>query len=209
MTADVANRHQVRFGPVTQARLDLFGSLLLKWTAAINLVSKASATELWTRHILDSLQIFPFRGSHGARWLDMGSGGGLPGMAIAIVAAELDPSLQMILVESDQRKAEFLRHVSRETGVDVAVEAQRLEQLAPQGADIVSARALAPLPDLCAHAHHHLNAKGRGIFLKGAGASQEIEAARRDWRFDLQRHPSQTDPAASVIILSGLHPAHG
>lgn len=189
---------------VTHQRLDLFVSQLHKWNGAINLVAKASLDDVWTRHITDSLQVLPFRDPSALTWLDLGSGAGLPGMVVAIALAEVAPDFRMTLVESDQRKAEFLRSVSRETGVDVTVLARRVEEVPPYHAKTVSARALAPLVRLCDFASRHLAPGGKAIFLKGAQADRELDVARTAWAFDLERQQSKTDPAGSVLVLSNI-----
>lgn len=196
-----------RFSETTVARLERHLELLARWNTAINLVSPESLREAWTRHVSDSIQVFSLRGEACGHWADLGSGAGYPGMVVAVLARELAPEMRVSLVESDHRKAEFLRTVSRETDVPVAIQDSRIETLPPLLADVVSARALAPLPTLCAYAARHMATSGRAIFLKGARAADEIAAARAGWRFDLQALPSQTDSSASVLVLTGLQHA--
>lgn len=191
----------------TTSRLERHIALLRKWNPAVNLVSPASLEEAWTRHVLDSVQVFGLRGATCRHWVDLGSGAGFPGMVVACLAAELAPELRVTLVEADHRKAEFLRTVSRETGTPVTILDSRIETLPPQQADIVSARALAPLKTLCAYAERHLVSTGRAIFLKGARAEDEIRDARATWQFDVQSLPSMTEPAASVLVLTDVHRA--
>ncbi len=151
----------------TMARLDAYAGLLEKWTPAINLVSKASLRDLWTRHFLDSAQILGLAKTRIGRWVDLGAGGGFPGMVCAIMAAECAPDLRFTFVESDSRKATFLRTVSRETSVPVEIIDERIENIAPLKADVLSARALAPLKVLLEHAERHLAANGQALFPKG------------------------------------------
>jgi len=193
-----------RISSETARRLGILGSLLVKWNPAINLVARDSLANVWARHINDSLQLLPFRTPAARRWLDLGSGAGFPGMVAAIALAETEPDLHVMLAEADLRKAEFLRTVSRETGVDVTVFAERTEFLPPQAADTVSARALAPLPRLCALVHRHLAPGGRAILPKGAHSEAEIAAASKEWRFRLERHASLTDPKGTILVLSDL-----
>jgi 16S rRNA (guanine527-N7)-methyltransferase len=188
-------------------RLAILVSLLERWNAAINLVAPRSLADVWTRHIADSLQLLSFRPPGARTWLDLGSGAGFPGMVAALALSETAPEVHVTLVEADVRKAEFLRAVSRETKVEVTILAQRIEDLPPQAADTVSARALAPLTRLCAFAHPHLAPAGRAIFPKGAQAEAEIRAAERDWRFRVDRHASASDPAGTILVLSDLHHA--
>ena len=185
-------------------RLKIFVGLLTKWNAAINLVSPASLADVWTRHVADSAQVLDFAPVRRARWLDLGAGAGFPGAVIALLTADTPSPVEMILVESDQRKAAFLSTVSRETGVPMIVHATRVEALAPQKVDIVSARALAPLVKLCALAERHLAPDGTALFLKGGHFDAEITEARRTWSFALDIGKSSTDPAGAVLIMKDL-----
>lgn len=182
-------------------RLQIFVGLLAKWNAAINLVSPASMADVWTRHVADSAQVIDYAPIHRARWLDMGSGAGFPGVVIALITADTPNPVEMILVESDQRKAAFLSTVSRETGVPMIIHAARIEAVAPQNVDIVSARALAPLVKLCAFAERHLAQDGAALFLKGGHYDAEIAEARRTWSFSLDMGRSSTDPAGAILIM--------
>lgn len=182
-------------------RLKIFVALLAKWNAAINLVSPASLTDVWTRHVADSAQVIDYAPIRRARWLDMGSGAGFPGVVIALITADTPNPVEMILVESDQRKAAFLSTVSRETGVPMIIQAARIEAVAPQNVDIVSARALAPLVKLCAFAERHLAPDGAALFLKGGHYDAEIAEARRTWSFSLDVGRSSTDPAGAILIM--------
>lgn len=185
-------------------RLKIFVALLAKWNAAINLVSPASLTDVWTRHVADSAQVIDYAPIRRARWLDMGSGAGFPGVVIALITADTPNPVEMILVESDQRKAAFLSTVSRETGVPMIIQAARIEAVAPQNVDIVSARALAPLVKLCAFAERHLAPDGAALFLKGGHYDAEIAEARRTWSFSLDVGRSSTDPAGAILIMKDL-----
>ena len=188
----------------TMARLEIYDKLLAKWNPAINLVAKSTLADVWSRHFLDSAQIFALAPKNALRWVDLGSGGGFPGLVVAILALEQRPELRVTLVESDQRKATFLRTVAREVGATVIVESVRVEQLTPQNADILSARALAPLAQLCGFAERHLAQTGTGVFLKGANAQQEIDEALALWRFEVQKTISKTDPSAVILTVQGI-----
>ena len=185
-------------------RLRIFVGLLAKWNAAINLVSSASLAEVWTRHVADSAQVLDVAPIRRARWLDMGSGAGFPGIVIALITADTPNPVEMTLVESDRRKAAFLSTVSRETGVPMIIQAARIEAVAPQNADTVSARALAPLVRLCSFAERHLAPHGAALFLKGGHYDAEIAEARRTWSFALDIRRSSTDPAGVVLIMKDL-----
>lgn len=188
----------------TTARLEIFAAVLTKWNPAINLVAKSTIPDLWNRHILDSAQVFDLCPPQADRWVDLGTGGGFPGMVVAIIAAELRPALRVVLVESDQRKAAFLRAVMAETKIPVDIQAVRAESLAAQAADVVSARALAPVSLLLSYAARHLKPGGSAILLKGANADAEIAEALASWRFTVQKTPSKTDPQAVVLTIGEL-----
>lgn len=186
-------------------RLEQFHRLLEKWNPAINLVARSTLAEAWTRHILDSAQVYRLAPATVSHWTDLGSGGGFPGLVIAAIAAELDPQRRVTLVESDQRKATFLRQVARELGLSrVNVISDRIEKVEPLGADVLSARALAALPVLCQFSAAHLSPSGLALFPKGASHAQEIAEAGRDWRFDLTVVASETDPAAVILAMKAI-----
>lgn len=187
----------------TLERLETYERLLHKWNPAINLVSKNTLADAWTRHIADSAQIFSMAPS-AKKWADLGSGGGFPGMVVAILAAELNPDQETVLVESDQRKSVFLRTVARETGVKARVLSERIEQVPALNADVLSARALASLTDLMGFADLHLAQDGVALFPKGENFQTEIDHALETWRFDVQKLPSATDSGAVVLKIKGL-----
>ncbi len=188
----------------TAERLAAYVALLEKWTPRINLVSAATLREVWTRHILDSLQLHDLAGAVGGHWADLGSGGGLPGLVVAILAAAEAPDLRVTLVESDQRKAAFLSAALRETGVRATVRAERIEALPPLAADIVSARALAPLDRLLGYAARHMHPSGKAFFPKGRNCEAELAEALASWRFRYQKHPSRTDSQAVILQIEDI-----
>jgi 16S rRNA (guanine527-N7)-methyltransferase len=188
----------------TADRLAAFAALLAKWNARINLVSPATLREVWTRHIVDSLQVFDLAAVSEGHWADLGTGGGFPGLVVAIVAADEAPDLRVTLVESDQRKAAFLAAALRETGVRAAIRAERIEAADPLAADIVSARALAPLSRLLGHAVRHMSPAGKAFFPKGRSCDAELEEALASWRFRYQKHPSRTDSQAVILQIEDI-----
>lgn len=188
----------------TLDRLTLYAELLTKWNPAINLVSKSTIPDLWTRHFADSAQLLEIAATDSGTWADLGSGGGFPGMIVAILAAEKQPGLKITCVESDQRKATFLRTVARETGTDAKVISERIETLSPLNADVISARALAPLTTLIGYADRHLAREGIALFLKGTGQAKEIDAALASWAFQIDTFPSRTDPGATILKLRSI-----
>ncbi|MEY4696533.1 MAG: hypothetical protein RIT14_961 [Pseudomonadota bacterium] len=188
----------------THDRLLRLQGLLAKWNPAINLVSKSTVASAWDRHILDSAQLFPLMPAGAGHWVDLGSGGGFPGLVIAVLAAELAVDLRVSLVEADQRKATFLREAARSLGVQPQIYAERIEKAPPMGANVLSARALAALPHLCFFAQRHLSPRGVALFPKGASWRDEVAEAGRDWRFDLTVHPSETESAAVILELKAI-----
>ncbi len=186
--------------------LTRYAELVGRWTQKINLISKASLQDIWQRHIWDSAQIYDLGEPEGT-WLDIGSGGGFPGIVVAIMAKRDNPARKVVLVECDQRKAAFLRTVIRELQLNASVEATRIEALDPAGATVVSARALASLSQLLGFADRHLQKGGSAIFMKGAQWQNELSEAQSAWSFDHQAHTSQTDPTAAVLLIKGIHRA--
>jgi 16S rRNA (guanine527-N7)-methyltransferase len=188
----------------TSERLQIYADLLEKWNPRINLVSKGTLGDLWTRHFRDSAQLLRLAPAEAGHWCDLGSGGGFPGTVIAILAQEHVPALAVTLVESDKRKATFLRTVARECGVSVTVIAERIEQITPQRSDVVSARALAGLPQLLGFAHRHLAPGGTALFPKGARHEQVSAESLALWQFRCETFPSETDPDAVILRISEL-----
>ena len=191
----------------TLSKLERYEELLLRWSAKINLVSKTTLDEIWTRHFLDSAQIFELAPKGVKHWLDIGSGGGFPGLVIGILALQWNPKMTLKLVESDQRKCAFLSTVIRETGLKASVICARVEDLDPMMADVISARALAPLSQLLAHAKRHLSPDGIALFLKGAKSKDELVNALDSWSFRCETHPSKTDTNAVVLSISEIERA--
>jgi 16S rRNA (guanine527-N7)-methyltransferase len=185
----------------TLARLEVYAELLRKWTRAINLVGPTTLPDLWRRHMLDSAQLLPLLPAGRPRIADLGSGAGFPGLVLAICGAG-----EVHLIESDQKKATFLRQVARETETDVTVHMARIESVEPLQADVVTARALAPLAELLAYARPLLAPGGRCLFLKGQGVEAELTALPREVQTAIERVPSRTDSAACVIRLEGPLP---
>jgi 16S rRNA (guanine527-N7)-methyltransferase len=189
-----------------EARLTIFSTLFERWNRSINLVSHASLPLLRARHIDDSVQIARFVTETTRKWVDLGSGGGFPGLIVAAVIAESRPECRVILVESDQRKATFLREAARQMDVSVVVETVRIETLPPQDADVLSARALAELPTLCGYANRHLNKDGVALFFKGAKYESEVVKARgAGWEFTMDIHNSESDPSGVILGLKDIH----
>jgi len=183
----------------TIERLEIYAGLLAKWNPRINIVAPSTVDDLWSRHIADSLQIADM--ATGGAWADLGSGGGFPGLVLAIALND-QPGFTMTLVESDQRKTTFLRTVIRETGISAQVIADRIEKIAPLDVKVLTARALAPLTTLLDFADRHRDPAGLCLFPKGANWQAEIAEAEATWRFHYEARPSKTNPG-SVILKIG------
>jgi 16S rRNA (guanine527-N7)-methyltransferase len=202
--SDRALLDQLNVSRETIERLEKFEEVLLKWNPKINLVSKASLENLWQRHIIDSIQVFNCVDDPGDAWVDIGSGGGFPGVVVAIMAAELSPETKVTLIESDQRKSAFLRTAARECGVPVTVLCQRIEQAPPQKASILSARALADLDLLLEFSELHLAKEGVAVFPKGASWKKEVDKAAERWNFDFEPITSLTETEAVILKIKGV-----
>ncbi|MFZ3580699.1 16S rRNA (guanine(527)-N(7))-methyltransferase RsmG [Loktanella sp. DJP18] len=188
----------------TIERLRTYHDLLLKWTSAINLISRSTVSDAWDRHIVDSAQLFKLLPPNATMLVDIGSGGGLPGLVLAIMALEQRPRLQTILIESDQRKATFLRAVVRDLSLNAEVRAVRIESVTDIACDVVTARALAPLPELLPFAKALMKPEGVALFQKGKGAGEELTSARQKWKFEVEIHPSLTDPDGRILEIKDI-----
>ena len=189
----------------TRLRLDCFADLLARWNRRINLIAPRDMPNLWTRHIEDSLQLVPLI-PPGAAVTDLGSGAGFPGLIIAVCTGN-----PVILVESDTRKASFLREAARETGTRTTIVNARIEDALIPPAPIVTARALASLPLLLEWAVPLLRPDGVCLFPKGRRAEDELTDAAATWHMTVARTPSRTDPDGVILALShirrvGAHP---
>jgi 16S rRNA (guanine527-N7)-methyltransferase len=184
-------------------RLESFADLVRKWTPKINLISKSSIDTLWDRHIVDSVQLFQMADAQG-RWVDMGSGGGFPGIVIAILRAENGTDDQVTLIESDQRKCAFLRTAIRELGLKSKVLSERIENIPPLKTDILSARALADLTKLLGFAELHLKRDGVALFPKGSNWRAEHEDAQRMWSYSCEDISSTTNASAAILKIKDI-----
>jgi 16S rRNA (guanine527-N7)-methyltransferase len=198
-----------RFGFVTNRtrdNLERFVALLGAWQRTHNLVAGGTLKEVWTRHVADSLQLLDHAPDF-RHWVDLGSGAGFPGLVVAI-ACEDDPERRFTLIESNNKKAAFLRAAIRETGARATVVAERIEAQAGrvEPADVVSARALAPLPSLLRLGAPYLREDGVMLLLKGQDFVQEIESASKSWDFDVLDFASVTDSGGRVLAIRHLRP---
>jgi 16S rRNA (guanine527-N7)-methyltransferase len=211
MSTDSSDRARaLQLTPVsreTEDRLVAIVALLEKWQRTINLVAPASLPQVWTRHIADSLQLVPLAGD-ARRWVDLGSGGGFPGLVVACVLAER-PGADVTLIESDTRKAAFLREAARIAELPATVLPARIEQVAPKiaaGVEVVSARALAALPKLIDLAHPFLAQGATGLFLKGQDVDNELTETAKSWRIDAEIKESLTGHGGRIVIVRSAAP---
>ena len=187
----------------TSDKLTLFANIVEKWTPKINLISKASVPYIWQRHIEDSIQIYSLVPPVSS-WVDLGSGGGFPAIVVALLAQQDGRNSKFTLVESDQRKCVFLRTAIRELGLKVEVLNDRIENIPPLEANVVSARALAELPLLIGLASRHMKSDGIAIFPKGKNWKVEDAKARKSWSYSNESIPSKTDPSAAILKIKEI-----
>jgi len=191
----------------TAARLDSFAALLLDWHARMNLIAVSTVPTLWTRHIADSLQLIAIA-PQARKWADLGSGGGFPGVPIACALAEQN-SAEVHLIESNKKKAAFLREAVRVTGAPAIVHAERVADFAGgfRGElDAVTARALAPLPELLSIAYPLLKRGAQALFPKGQDVEAELTQATKCWSIQASLVPSRTDPKSRVVVIRQPRP---
>ncbi len=187
----------------TVEKLELYERLLIKWQKAVNLVAPATFPLLWQRHFADSAQLVGL--APGAKtWVDLGSGGEFPALVIAIMLANQE-ECQVHLIESNARKCAFLSEVARQTGAPARVHNMRIADTAAKDvvrvADVVTARALAPLDTLMELALPFFGVASVALFLKGREAGVEVADARKRWIFDLKIHPSISDAEGQILEI--------
>lgn len=207
MKTDAYARLQEVAGPVSRETFDkliAFEAVFRKWAQRINLVAPSTLDDAWERHILDSAQVVKL-GGEAKSWLDVGSGGGFPGLIIASMIAER-AGASIELVESNRKKAGFLQAVVGELSLPARVHAKRIEDVHGmiRAPEILSARALAPLPLLLELSAPWLQAGTTALFHKGRDYRKEIEDSAHQWGFDLVEHPSLTDTQGVILEIRNL-----
>ena len=183
----------------TAERLQQFAALVQKWTKSINLVSQGDRDHLWPRHIGDSLRFVPLIPTGTPRGMDLGSGAGFPGLVVALATG-----IPFDLVEADSRKAAFLIEAQRVTGAPVQVHCTRIEELSLPRVPLITARALAPLPALAAHAHRLLIPGGTALFAKGARVEDEIAQAEKHWRMRIKRFNHGGGADSTILAVTEI-----
>ena len=180
----------------TLKRLEIYIALLHRWQPAINLVGKSSLTDPWRRHFLDSAQLLHLLPPHSSCVADLGSGAGFPGLVLAILGAE-----EVHLIEADSRKCAFLREALRVTETRAVLHQARIEEITGLEADVITARALAPLRELITYALPLLKPQGICLFPRGRGLEEELTQAVKKWMMQVERFASQTEPGGWIVRL--------
>lgn len=188
----------------TLGQLKAYAGLLDDWNARHNLVAKSTLPDLWHRHMWDSAQLEPLIPADAQTLADLGSGAGFPGL----VLAAMRPELQVTLHEATAKKCAFLQAAADRMGLKVEIRNARLEDLPPQPFDVVTARALAPLPLLLHYAHRFTGPNSVCLFLKGQNVGPELTEASKYWNMKVSQVPSQTDPSAAIVTVRELGPRH-
>jgi 16S rRNA (guanine527-N7)-methyltransferase len=186
----------------TLERLSVYLDLLRRWQPAINLVGPATLADPWRRHVLDSAQLAAHVPADAANLVDLGSGAGFPGMVLALLGVR-----GVRLIEADRRKAQFLREVARATGAPATIHAERIGQMTGWPADVVTARALAPLPRLLELAAPFVVSDSVCLFLKGKLVQRELTNARISWHMVSETFPSLSEPTGTVLKLRDIRRA--
>jgi 16S rRNA (guanine527-N7)-methyltransferase len=187
----------------TLERLEAYADLLRKWAKRVNLVGESTLDDLWRRHMLDSAQLWRHIPEDARVLVDFGSGAGFPGLVLAIMGIA-----ETHLIESNHRKGTFLREVARITGAPVTVHTARAEALSGWQADIVTARALAPLPILLEYAAPFVTPRTLCLFLKGRRVDDELTETQKGWNITYDIFSSLTDPEGSIVRLEAISRVH-
>ena len=188
----------------TVTRLKAYADLLMDWNARHNLVAKSTLSDLWHRHFWDSAQLAPLIPAQARTLGDLGSGAGFPGLVLAL----LRPELTVTLHEATTKKCAFLQAVADRVGAKIAIRNSRLEDLPARAFDVVTARALAPLPRLLQYAYPFTGPNSVCLFLKGQNVGAELTEAHKYWTMQASQVPSQTEPSAAIVIVRKLGPRH-
>lgn len=186
----------------TLIRLDRYAAMLCDWQSRLNLVGPATLPERWSRHFLDSAQLLDYAPQGALSWLDIGSGAGFPGLIIAM----LRPDVHVTLVESRAKKCNFLQAVAEDCAITdrVSIHAERIEALPQRQFDVISARALASLPQLFDWGLRFAESDTTWLLPKGASVESEIHAAKEKFIFSADLQPSLTDASARIVIARAV-----
>lgn len=197
--------HFARPAAAVGADLESYCNLLHRWQKVQNLVSRETLAQIWTRHFADSLQILTLTVPEDHVFLDLGSGGGFPALPLAI--ASKGSKRRFILIEPNARKVSFLRTVARDLGLNVTVIGRRSDEIDSRETglpDVITSRALAPLPLLCDWMAPFWGPKTRAILHKGREHVEELTLADAHWHKDVLIKPSDTDPGGVILTITNL-----
>ena len=190
----------------TYEKLEIFNKTLIKWQKSINLISNSSLEHIWTRHFLDSAQLYNFTKEIHGNILDMGSGAGFPGIILAMMGNE-----NINVVESDQRKCTFMREVARLSNTNLKIHNCRIEDLKFINPDLIVSRALAPLNKLIEYVENHMHKNNLSnkkipnmLFLKGKLYSDELNELKKVRKFDFKVYPSITNEYGKILFINNL-----
>ena len=188
----------------TLARLKAYADVLADWNARHNLVAQSTLPDLWRRHFWDSAQLAPLIPDTARTLADLGSGAGFPGLVLAMMR----PGLVVALHEATTKKCAFLQTAADRVGLKVQIQNARLEDLPRRPFDIITARALAPLPQLLDYAQNFTGPNSVCLFLKGQNVGAELTQAHKYWNIKVSQIPSQTDPSGVIVVVRELGPRH-
>jgi 16S rRNA (guanine527-N7)-methyltransferase len=206
LSADRA--HALALTPVSREtieRLDAFVACLLRWRRTTNLIAASTIPQIWTRHIADSLQLLPLAPTANV-WIDLGSGAGFPGLVIACALADR-PDAVVHLVESTKKKSVFLQEAIEATGAPARVHCERIEDFARSfgdRADVITARALAPMPALMSYVQPFLKNGAQALLLKGQDVEAELTEAAKYWKIESALVASKTSATGKIVIIRGV-----
>jgi len=189
----------------TLDRLKRYAELLADWNSRHNLVSAGSMADLWRRHFWDSAQIASLVSEQAETVIDLGSGAGFPGLVLAIMR----PDLRITLIEATRKKSEFLKTVAADLGLSTEVRNQRIEDMAPEPFDVITARACAPLDQLLSYTQRFWRKGGRAILHKGQNLASELTEAHKSWSIQAEQHSSRSDPSGIILEIRELQRVAG
>jgi len=184
----------------TLDRLKRYAELLADWNTRHNLVSDRSMADVWKRHFWDSAQIVDLVPARAKTLVDLGSGAGFPGL----VLATLRPELRITLLEATRKKYDFLKVVARELDLKADIRNERIEDVAPERFDVITARACAPLPQLLSYAQRFWARGSRALLHKGQNLASELTEAHKSWRIQVEQHSSRSDPSGIILEIREL-----
>ena len=185
----------------TLARLEAYVALLTQWNAKQNLVSKSSLPDVWMRHVWDSAQLAPMVPNSARKLADLGSGAGFP----ALVLATMRPDVRVTLYDATAKKCRFLAEAAQVLHVEVDIRNARIEEGTPEGFDVVTARACAPLDHLLGYARRFQSPNTVNLFLKGQDVEAELKEATKSWKMEVVKHPSRSGSGTILEIRKLAH----